>query len=268
MRLTRNFTPACLNRRSATPTLVACLLAGCVGIELLPPSPVHPQGQALWRIVHDQCVPAQRAHGNPAPCAVVELSEGEARGYVVLKDRDGVAQFLLMPTAKITGIEDPAVLAEDAPNYFAEAWEERRFVSERLGQPLDRTRLSVAVNSIYGRSQDQLHLHIDCVDRSVADALRRAPPPPASWTEQKIMLKGHAYSVRWLDARRLTQTNPFKLVAETFPKARGAMGAWTLALVGARTPSGADGFYVLADRARPASSDRASAEELQDHSCR
>jgi CDP-diacylglycerol pyrophosphatase len=257
-----------LNRWIASAQL-AGLLAGCAAVApSLPPPPVHPNGQALWRIIHEQCVPDQRAHGDPAPCAVVDLASGEAHGYVVLKDRDGVAQFLLMPTAKITGVEDPAILFSDAPNYFAQAWDERQRVSDRLGHALDRTRLSVAVNSIYGRSQDQLHLHIDCVDRSVADALRDAPPPSTVWTAHKITLKGHAYRVRWLDSGQLARTNPFKLLNETFPDARGGMGAWTLALVGARTSSGAEGFYLLADRAEPAQGDRGSAEELQDHDCR
>jgi CDP-diacylglycerol pyrophosphatase len=45
------------------------------------------------------------------------------------------------------------------------------------------------------------------------------------------------------------------------------MGAWTLALIGAVGPDGAPGFYLLADRADPASGDRGSAEELRDHAC-
>lgn len=258
-----------MKRWFASARFAGLLLAGCAAVTPpLPPPPVHPNGQALWRIVHDQCVADQRAHGNPAPCAVVDLTDGEAHGYVVLKDRNGAAQFLLMPTAKISGIEDSAILAGDAPNYFAKAWDERRLVSDRLARHLDRTQLSVAVNSIYGRSQDQLHLHIDCVDRSVAEAVRDAQPPSAIWTVGRITLKGHAYRVRWLDADQLDRTNPFKLLAETFPGARDGMGAWTLALVGARTASGVEGFYLLADRAEPARGDRASAEELQDHDCR
>ena len=257
-----------MKRWRASIQFAGLLVAGCAAAPSLPPPPTHPNGQALWRIVHDQCVADQRAHGDPAPCTVVDLARGEAHGYVVLKDRVGEAQFLLMPTGKITGIEDPAILAGDAPNYFAKAWDERGLVSDRLGRSVDRTRMSVAVNSIYGRSQDQLHLHIDCVDRSVGDALRHAPPPSADWASGRIPLKGHAYRVRWLDAGQLEGSNPFKLLAEAFPNARGDMGAWTLALVGARKADGAEGFYLLADRAEPALGDRASAEELQDHDCR
>ena len=186
---------------------------------------------------------------------------------MVLKDRTGVAQFLVMPTAKITGIEDPALLAPDAANYFATAWKADRYVEGRLGHSLDRTRVSVAVNSVYGRSQDQLHLHVDCLDASVGAALGAARiSHDGRWAS--VQLKGHGYRVRWLEDGALETTNPFKLLAASFPGARRSMGGWTLALVGARGPDGAQGFYLLADRADLATGDRGSAELLQDHACR
>ena len=54
------------------------------------------------------------------------------KGFVVLKDIRGVAQFLLIPTARIGGIEDPAILAPDATNYWDAAWRARDFVDGRL----------------------------------------------------------------------------------------------------------------------------------------
>lgn len=265
--MSRRTLRAVAERRSAFLALAVLLLAGCASPPAsLPPPPPHPNGQALWRIVHGQCAPDQREHGDPAPCALVAFKDGDAHGYVVLKDRNGVAQHLLMPTAKITGIEDPKLLEPDAQNYFARAWDERGFVQARLGRPVGRTWLSIAVNSAYGRSQDQLHLHIDCVDATVAAALRGVDVP-ASWTPQPIILKGRPYHVRWLAADRLDATNPFKLLARTVPGAGRAMGAWTLALVGGESRRGQPGFYLLAGRADPASGDPGSAEALQDHAC-
>jgi CDP-diacylglycerol pyrophosphatase len=253
--------------RRATGALLALLLVSCTGGRPSLPPLVHPNGQALWRIVHDQCVPDQRAHGDAAPCALVSVPEGEAHGFVVLKDRNGVAQFLVMPTAKITGIEDPAILAPETANYFAMAWTAKRYVEGRLGHALDRTRVSVAVNSIYGRSQDQLHLHVDCLDGSVGATLGAAGiSHNGRWAS--VQLKGHGYRVRWLDDAALQTTNPFMLLAASLPDARRSMAAWTLALVGARGPGGAQGFYLLADRANLAAGDPGSAEELQDHACR
>jgi CDP-diacylglycerol pyrophosphatase len=245
-------------------------LSACTALgPALPPPPLHPGGQALWRIIEDQCLPDQFSHGDPAPCAEVSLADGQARGYVVLKDRAGVAQHLLMPTAKITGIEDPALLAPGAVNYFARAWQARSFVEDRLGHPLNRSQISIAVNSIYGRSQDQLHLHIDCLDRGVGEVLQKADVRRGGgWADQTVALKGHSYRIRWLDAGALDGTDPFKLLARSLPGARQAMGAWTIALVGAVRADGVDGFYLLADRTDLDRGDPGSAEDLQDHNCR
>jgi len=254
--------------------LTALALAACAGVgPPLPPPPVHANGGTLWRIISTQCLPGQQQRHDPSPCAKVSVDGGQAHGYVLLKDRVGVAQYLLMPSAKITGIEDPAILKPDAANYFADAWSEREAVPMKLGRSLGRTDLSVAVNSIYGRSQDQLHLHIDCLDKGVAATLRAlAVPRRKAWSEQRVTLMGHAYRVRWLDAADLAHANPFQMLAGqlyqgSFPGGPDQMGAWTLALVGAVAPDGHEGFLLLADRVDPAHGDRASAEELQDHSC-
>ena len=61
---------------------------------------------ALWKIVHDKCAV------NTAPCSFID----PAKGYALLKDRDGDTQYLLIPTLKVTGIESPSILAPDAPN--------------------------------------------------------------------------------------------------------------------------------------------------------
>ena len=257
---------AAAHRMLAFAAIALLALSGCA--SALPSPPVRPNGQALWTIIHDQCVPGEQSRHDPAPCAVVSLPDGAAHGFVVMKDRTGVAQHLLLPTAKITGIEDPLILEPDAANYFARAWDERGLTQARLPHPLDRSQLSIAVNSIYGRSQDQLHLHIDCLDPTVAPALKAAAiSHDENWTHI-VSLNGHAYRVRWLDETRLKETNPFKLLAKVQPGARRAMGAWTLALVGATGPDGAPGFYLLADRANPAAGDNGSAEELQDHACK
>ena len=110
----------------------------------------------LWRIVHEYCVPASKQGQNPTPCALVD----NERGYAILKDKTGSSQFLLIATAKVSGIEDPELLKADSPNYFAEAWEARRFVSAMRMRDLPRDIFSLAVNSKDKRSQDQLHIHM------------------------------------------------------------------------------------------------------------
>lgn len=145
---------------------------------------------ALWRIVHGRCVPGEAAHGDPAPCTEVSL----AGGWAVLKDRRGASQFLLIPTTRVTGIEDPAARAPDAPNYFAAAWAARKQVDLRLGRDLPPDAVALAVNSGYARTQDQLHIHIDCLRPDVRAALRdQLSAIGPDWSPLGVTLAGAPY---------------------------------------------------------------------------
>ena len=84
--------------------------------------PAHADPNALWRIVHDGCVPHFEAGQGPNPCVAVDLNGSVSEGVAILKDLVGVAQMLAIPTRKITGIEDPQMLAPDAPPVFADGW--------------------------------------------------------------------------------------------------------------------------------------------------
>lgn len=230
-----------------------------------PPAP-RPNEQALWHIVHDGCVPNQRTHGDPTPCTRVSLTGVGDDGYVLLKDKKGIAQYLLMPTQRITGIEDAAVLAPGGLNVFALAWDARSLLDERLGKAVPPDFVAVTINSRFGRSQDLLHLHIDCLSQAAhRDLIAAARDATSDWSQQSIDIDGHAYRILRLDRNRLNQTTPFQLLAQGIPGAVRNMGAWTLALVG--TPNGRD-FYLLAGEAHPASGEWGSAEALQDHDCR
>ncbi len=242
----------------------SCSIAGG---PVLPPPPPHLNGQVLWHIVHDQCVPDEQSHGRPDPCAQVILNEGVDRGFALLKDRRGVAQYLLMPTLDISGIEDPRLLAPRAVNYFAKAWADRSFVETRLGRRLPREEMGVSVNSRYGRSQDLLHLHVDCLAPATVAALRaQADKIGSTWSRTPLSLAGHAYFALLLKGDDL-QADPFQLLARGIPRSRAQMAAWTLILVGARSRQGDPAFILLAGQADPLNGNFASGEELQDHDC-
>ncbi|HUA76738.1 MAG TPA: CDP-diacylglycerol diphosphatase [Acetobacteraceae bacterium] len=218
---------------------------------------------ALWHIVHDRCVPNEQQHGDPAPCALVDL----AAGYVVLKDIVGATQFLLLPTARITGIESPELLAPGAPDYMQDAWEARRFTKARAPAPLSRQDLSLAVNSVFGRSQNQLHVHIDCLRADVRDALAaHLAGISDAWAPFPVLLAGERYIARRLVAPDLADVNPFLLLADSSPGARAHMGDYTLVVAGA-VFAGKPGFVLLADRADPVLGNFGSGEALQDHEC-
>jgi CDP-diacylglycerol pyrophosphatase len=217
---------------------------------------------ALWKIVGGRCVPGQVERGSPAPCVAVSLADGTA----VLKDIRGETQFLLIPTAKIQGIESAEILAPGSPNYFAAAWAVRTAVEGVLHRTVPREDLGLAINSRHSRSQEQLHIHVDCLRADVVAALRAemgAIGP--GWAPLPQPLLGHPYRARWLADGELSTTDPFKLLAADVGAA--AMGEQTLVVAGAVAADGSPGFVLLADRYDPAIGDRAGGEELQDHGC-
>jgi CDP-diacylglycerol pyrophosphatase len=251
-------------------TRCAAVLAATLVVAVLGTGPATADPNALWTIVHDKCVPDQQLHDNPAPCGLVDLSGGkdmgQQTGYAVLKDLVGATQFLLIPTARIAGIESPELLAPGAPNYFADAWQARTFVDERAGWPLPRDWMSLAINSAQSRTQNQLHIHIDCVRSDVRAALREhAADIGPGWAPFPVPLAGHPYQAVAISGADLDAVDPFVLLADGIPGARDTMGDRTLVVVGTTGAGGQPGFVVLADRADPATGDAAAGEELQDH---
>jgi CDP-diacylglycerol pyrophosphatase len=221
---------------------------------------------ALWKIVHGVCAPHQEMALDPAPCAFVSAGSKERLGYAVLKDRTGATQYLLIPTDKVTGIEDPRLLQPGTETYLERAWAFRNLLFARLGHDLPAEDVSLAINSVSGRSQNQLHIHIDCVRADIRGLLRTAQPSlgPA-FTPLDVPISGRAYRAMAIPAQDLERTNLFHRLARTVPA--GGLGGETLVVVGATLPDGKPGFDVLVDRADPATGDVASGEELQDHDC-
>jgi CDP-diacylglycerol pyrophosphatase len=236
------------------------LISPCLLIRSAPAA----DPSALWNITNGKCVPHMRASNDPSPCSIVDLNAG----FVVLKDLIGATQFLLLPTERISGIESPAILAPDAPNYWDRAWRARVLTEARAGKQLPREALSLAINSPYGRSQDQLHIHIDCVRRDVRDALSAGRDAISLyWDTFPVKLAGKTWRAFHVDGENLGMTNPFHLLATGEPVAAADMGRHTLAVVGMTWSNKVAGFAVLDGVVDPSSGDNVSAEDLQDHDC-
>ncbi|MDN5873755.1 MAG: CDP-diacylglycerol diphosphatase [Sinobacteraceae bacterium] len=228
----------------------------------------HSNPNLLWHLVHDGCVPAARlGRYPPKPCTEVSAPPGHSdRGYAVLKDIRGRYQYLVLPIARITGIESQALLQPDAPNYLADAWSARLYVEAALHKDLPRYMLSLAVNSKYGRSQNQLHIHVDCIRVDVHKTLRRLLPGiSVQWKTLPEPLQGHVYLARWVAGATLS-IKPFRSLAVALPDGAG-MAEYGFAVVGALSTAGDPGFILLATRADIGTGNYASSEELQDHSC-
>lgn len=234
-----------------------------LALLLLSPAAHAANPDALWNIIHDKCVPTMQASNDPKPCIAVDLDAG----YVWLKDLNGPAQILTMPTTKITGMEDPAILAPGARNYFAPAWHAADEVAKRLGHRIARANISLTLNSVTGRSQNQLHIHTDCVDTEIRAQLRAMEPQigPA-WAPLPHTLAGHPYRAMHLAGDTLDKIDPIRLLAAD-PEAAADMGHHTIAVIGTISADHVPGFILLDDHTGASFADRASAEELQDHTC-
>jgi CDP-diacylglycerol pyrophosphatase len=246
---------------AASGRLVLALLAGLVWLV----GPARADPMALWRIVHGACVPHMEAGLGPAPCERVDLDGGVDQGVAILKDLVGVAQMLAIPTRRITGIEDPQMLAPNAPPVFAVAWNAKTLVEARLHVALPREAVAIAINAQWARSQDQLHLHVDCVARSVASALADDRDAfDEHWRAMTVPLAGRIYFARRVDSANLAGVAPVKLLADGLEGARAHLGAYSLAAVGA-TFRGRPGFILLADQFSLEGGGHA--EDIEDHDC-
>ncbi|MNK44769.1 CDP-diacylglycerol pyrophosphatase [compost metagenome] len=240
----------------------ACLLlAACATPPAAAPTPPPPNPDALWGLIQRDCVGPGTPRGD---CLAVDAAPG--RRDVLFKDAHGQYQFLLMPLDKVSGIESPALLRADAPNYFASAWEARWRTARALGRPLPREVASLALNSPQGRSQHQLHIHIDCLRADVlAQLARMGEGIDAHWRPLPERLRGHVYYARRVSGQTL-QVDPIQLLARDLAGAQD-IGHWSLVVSGAHDRDGAPGFVLLATREDAADGNQASGEELQDHAC-
>lgn len=215
---------------------------------------------ALRKIVLQRCVPDQQQNHNPAPCAEVNLKGG----YVLLKDRNGPLQYLLMPTYRINGTESPLLLNPLTPNFFWQAWQRREILSQHRGSAVSDAAVSLAINSRSGRTQNHLHIHISCLRPDVRTQLdKEASAISSRWLPLPGGLMGHEYLARRVTEAELAQRSPFLMLSEEVPEAREHMGRFALAM--AKQTDGS--LVLLATERNWLTFNRASAEEIQDHSC-
>lgn len=220
----------------------------------------------LWRVVQT-CLVDHRLTGGAFPCLAVETADGEARGYAVVRAPFERLHVVVTPTVRTIGIEEPRLVAPDAPNYFADAWASRRFVSDDLVQKPGRADLAMAINSLPGRSQDQLHIHVGCVRADVKRALDQAEGTlrPGRFVPLKILPRAPRYMAMVLPGADLAGQNPFRIVAESLKPA--AMADVTIVVVGAGSDEHPS-FVLLARSRLRGIWDDAHGEALLDASCR
>lgn len=198
-------------------------------------------GDELRVIVQEQCLPHWLQAHDPAPCESLGApdSAGTQPAYAVLHDRKGGAHFLLIPTRTVRGIDEREVLGPEAPNYFAAAWLARGTLSGAAGRDIPRAAVGMAINPLRSRSQDQLHIHLECLRVAVYQGLRQAADELRS-TWSRVRIDGADYQALRVSGAELA-ANPFALIAAGVP---GAMNHYTLLVAGMEFRDG-PGFAVL-----------------------
>ena len=231
------------------------IVAALVGSAALAYAANIVRRNALWQVVQ-ACALDKATTGSPLPC--LEVNGDGADGYIVLRPPIGQPDTILAPTRRVAGIEDPFLQTAEAPNYFALAWDARRWLSP---EPTAQ-RVALAVNSRLARSQDQLHVHIGCLTAEFAGRLggRALGPATGRWFRAPDMAPGLELWTYRSGAEDLGSLAPFRLLHSLVGDA-ATMKRTTLAA--ARI----DGKIVLAAlRSRPGGW-YASAEDILDAKC-
>ncbi|WP_246154644.1 CDP-diacylglycerol diphosphatase [Methylobacterium oryzihabitans] len=224
----------------------------------------------LW-VALQGCLLNKRTTGRAFPCLSVDPGDRDRPGTAVLRAPGEPTHLVVMPTADVVGVEAPDLQTPKGAVYWRAALAARREVSAAIrgGRPLDE--IGLAVNSSGGRSQDQLHIHVDCVRASVLAELRQRAGIvlPGTWTGIPLPV-GERRWRRFLAMRiSLAQAeafNPFEAATRLPGAGRKPAGPdlTQVSLAMVSTPPGDPhpGYIVLAHR-----SPTSHAETLLDHRC-
>jgi CDP-diacylglycerol pyrophosphatase len=239
--------------------VVATLLAFMAMPAAIADNPVR---DVLW-VALQGCVLAKRAAGRSFPCLAVDLGDGARPGTAVLRAPGQPTHTVVMPTDSVSGIEAPELQGPRGSAYWRAALAARHYVSDALQGRLPEAAVGLEVNSVGGRSQDQLHIHLDCMHRSVMAALKaHGADVGETWAPFPVLLEESQYLALRVPAEAVAGFNPFAALARV-PGWRGHLHDASFAAVAADPEDPRGGMIVLAYR-----EPEASAEYLMDHRCR
>jgi CDP-diacylglycerol pyrophosphatase len=221
----------------------------------------------LWSVVQ-VCVTNHQLTGASFPCLAVDTSRGIENGFATIRAPLENTHIIVSPTAKIEGIEDPALQSSGAPNFFYDAWEARDYVKRAASRTINDRDIGLAINSRPGRTQDQLHIHVDCLEQTYADELRRHDSEinEKKWTRLQFPLRSRYYWGMRLKPD-LKEVNVFALAATLLRVSPGHMEDMTLVVIPRASDAGMDGFNLLAGQYTPRGRGGGHGEFLLDHSC-
>ncbi|TPK94564.1 CDP-diacylglycerol diphosphatase [Mesorhizobium sp. B2-4-12] len=216
--------------------------------------------KVLWETVQTCALTTVRL-GTAFPCEEVTLPKDGTFGSALIKSPLHRTEFVLTPISAVAGLESPLAQSIAGAQLWSAAWEARRKVEAQLGRRLPRSAIGLAVNSRNERSQDQLHIHVDCLSKSVETTLAlNGPKTGAPWQPFPVILKRRPYWIMALDEPDLRTANVIGLVVAGLPHGQRAMSHLNVIVAGATLADARPGFYILANWEK-------AGERLLDHRC-
>ncbi|WP_011300295.1 CDP-diacylglycerol diphosphatase [Cupriavidus necator] len=216
---------------------------------------------SLWKNVQERCLTSDQPRH--ADCAVVDRE----RGLVLYKDAIGSSHYLVIPDHKVTGVDDPALWEGGPHNQWAFGWEVRDIVGKSIGKRVPDNLVGLAVNSRASRSQDQLHIHLDCISEAarafVADNAGKASD---GWTELRFQGK----PVRALlipSPDTALRFNAFDIVRKGLPEP-SRVGDRGVFVTYVTRQDAAPGFLVVDQPVDKAAGTSGHASDFLDRSCK
>jgi CDP-diacylglycerol pyrophosphatase len=220
---------------------LAILLGAAMVVGLWGASRAQSTSGALWTVVN-ACKVAHATVGTTFPCADIRTS-AQGRSVALLWPPSSHKHLLVVPLTRMVGLESPEFSGAAASDYLALAWASR----DELGppdHPLPWDAVGVAVNSARARTQNQLHIHVDCLSPEARAALR-----DVSRSAKSDWVPVPSYRGLWahpIEVRSLATSDPISLLRTRSPFESTSTLRVNLGLAGIRLPSGQDGFLLLA----------------------
>jgi CDP-diacylglycerol pyrophosphatase len=207
----------------------------------------------LWSVVRT-CQIAKETIGIASPCIDLTRSS-DGYSVAILRAPFSGAHLLAVPLLKISGIEAPELLGPAGGAYLSAAWAARRELHKGL-EIEDWDSIGMAINSARNRSQDQLHIHVDCLTAQARAKFKTLISTDGRW---KLLSNGLWAQVVRTDDLRVS--NPFRMILDGLPMDRDGLAAVNLGVAGVQFLNGTHGFIILTSKTM-------SLERILDASCK
>ena len=214
---------------------------------------------SLWKNVQERCLtPPTPIHSD---CAIVDRQ----RGFVLYKDMIGASHYLVIPVQPVSGVDDARVWSDREHNAWAFGWGAREIVAKAIGRPLPDTLLGLAINAKAARSQDQLHIHLDCISESARDFLASGAID-TRW--RSLEFRGKPVRARLIPSSDpVLAVDPFDVVREDIG-ANASIADRGVFLGYVRPSQGQAGFVVVDEPVDKAGGANGHASDFLDRGCK